>query len=119
MKKLLVISFCLFGFLFNSAGQTNVALRDTIQLLLENDKMRVTEYVSNPGKDVCGLGEHSHNAHLTILVTDASVILTTEDGKTQNFDLKAGTALWSNSETHSAVNAGDKPIKAFLIEPKE
>lgn len=118
MKKILFVAVCLLGFSFNSKSQTINLTGDTIQLLLENDKMKVTEYVSNPGKAVCGLGKHDHNPHLTILLTDATVILTTEDGKSQDIEAKAGATFWSNKETHAAINSGDKVIKAILVEPK-
>ncbi|RPI70300.1 MAG: hypothetical protein EHM47_12350 [Ignavibacteriales bacterium] len=118
MKKLLFITFCLLGFLLSAKSQTIETSNDTIKLLLENDKMIVTEYVSNPGKDMCGIGKHSHNPHLTILLTDATVLLTTEDGKSQNIEAKAGATFWSDYETHSVINTGGKVVKAFLIEPK-
>lgn len=118
MKKLLIIAICLLDFLFNAKSQTINASLDTVQLLLENDRMKVTGYVSNPGKDVCGLGEHHHNPHLTILLTDASVHLITEDGKSQDIEAKAGATFWNNEETHAVINSGDKVIKAILIEPK-
>ena len=40
------------------------------------------------------------------------------DGKTQDFNLKAGYALWSKAETHMVVNNGNKPVKVYLIEVK-
>jgi hypothetical protein len=118
MKKILFITICLLGFSLSTKCQIINVPGDTIQLLLENDKMKVTEYISNPGKDVCGLGKHDHNPHLTILLTDASVLLTTEDGKSQDVEAKAGATFWSDKETHAAINSGDKMIKAILVEPK-
>lgn len=88
-------------------------------VILENDQLKVTEYISTPGNDVCGKGKHSHPAHLSILLTDANVKLTTADGKTQDLNLKAGTAFWSEPETHMVVNNGDKPTKVYLVELKE
>jgi hypothetical protein len=119
MKKILFITICLLGYSFNIKSQIINVPRDTIRLLLENDKLKVTEYVSNPAKDVCGLGKHDHNPHLTILLTDASVMLTTEDGKSQNIEAKAGSTFWSNKEIHTAINNGDKVIRVILVEPKE
>lgn len=118
MKKILFITICLLDFSIIVKSQTINVPRDTIQLLLENDEMKVTEFVSNPGKDVCGLGKHDHNPHLTILLTDASVILTTEDGKSQDVEGKAGVTFWSNKETPAVINSGDKVIRAILVEPK-
>ena len=118
MKKILFITICLLDFSIIVKSQTINVPRDTILLLLENDKMKVTEYISNPGKDACGLGIHDHNPHLTVLLTDASVIVSTENGKSQEIEVKAGATFWSNKETHAAINSGDKVVKAILVEPK-
>ena len=91
---------------------------DTIRLAFENEKMKVTDYSSTPGNDICGIGKHSHPAHLTICVTDAVATVTTPDGKVQNVNLKAGTAFWSGPGTHIAVNSGDKPAQVYLVEMK-
>jgi quercetin dioxygenase-like cupin family protein len=80
--------------------------------------MLVTEYVSTSGKDVCGKGKHSHVPHLTIFLTDGRVKLTTIDGKTQDFDLKAGATFWSEAETHMAINNGNETAKVYLVELK-
>jgi hypothetical protein len=118
MKQLFLFAICLLGFtVYGRSQQNNIAL-NTIKMVLENDKLKVVEYASTPGKDVCGKGMHSHAPHLTIFLTDAVVKLTTTDGKVQDFDLKAGTTLWSEADTHIAVNNGSKPAKVYLIEVK-
>jgi len=80
--------------------------------------LKVVEYASTPGKDACGKGMHSHSPHLTIFLTDALIRLTTKDGKSQDFDIKAGFTLWSEAETHLAINNGSKPAKVYLVEVK-
>jgi len=74
--------------------------------------------ISNPGKDICGKGKHTHAPHLSILLTDAKVTVTALDGKTQIFGLTAGTTFWSETETHIAINSGSKIAKAYLVELK-
>lgn len=118
MKKLLLVTLCLLGISVCGRSQVLSNPSDTIQVILDNDKMIVTEYVSTPGKDVCGKGKHSHAPHLTILLTDARIKLTTDDGKTQDFDLKAGTTFWSEAETHMAINNGNEAAKVYLVEVK-
>lgn len=93
-------------------------LTDTIRVLVENDKMIVTEYVGTPGKDVCGIGEHSHKAHLTIMLTDATVKFMKDNEKPSIENLKAGDAFWSEAETHMAVNNGTKPTWLYIVELK-
>ena len=118
MKHLILSAFCLLGFCVYGNSQQAGVVKDTIRTVLENDKLKVMEYVSTPGKDACGKGLHSHAPHLTILLTDASIRLTTKDGKEQDFDLKAGSTLWSEADTHIAINNGSKPVKAYLVEIK-
>ncbi len=118
MKKLfLAISF-LFVFSICSKSQTITSAKDTIRVLFENDKMVVTEYVSTPGKDVCGIGKHSHKAHLTIMLTDATVKLMKDNEKPQTINLNAGDVFWSEAETHMVVNRGTKPTRVYIVEPK-
>jgi len=83
MKQLFLFTICFFGFAVYGKTQ-----QDAIKVILENDKLKVTEYTSTPGKDVCGKGKHTHAPHLSILLTDAIVRQTTPDGKIQDFDLK-------------------------------
>jgi hypothetical protein len=65
-----------------------------------------------------GKGKYTHAPHLSILLTDAKLTVTTPDGKTQIFDLKAGAAFWSDAETHIAINSGSKIAKAYIVELK-
>lgn len=118
MKRLFIAAFCLFGISVSGKSQALKITTDTIRVILENDQLRVTEYVSTPRKDVCGKGKHTHAPHLSILLTDARVTLITADGKTQDFDLKAGATFWSEAETHIAINNGNKPAKVYLVEVK-
>lgn len=118
MKYLLFSAVCLLGFAMPGTSQQNHITTDTVKTILENDKLKVVEYASMPGKDACGRGMHSHVPHLTIFLTDASIRLTTPGGKIQDFDLEAGFTLWSEADTHMAINNGNKPVKIYLIEPK-
>jgi hypothetical protein len=87
-------------------------------IVLDNEKMKVTEYTSIPGGDVCGEGRHSHPPHLNVLLTDAKVKVMLPDGKTLLQNVPAGTTFWSEAETHTVVNTGNTPIKAYIIESK-
>ena len=82
------------------------------RVMLENDKVRVLEYRSLPGLGVCGQGVHSHPAHLSIVMTDGKVKLTTEGGKVIAAENKAGEVFWSPAETHSVENISGRPMRA-------
>ncbi len=81
--------------------------------------MKVAEYVSSPGKDVCRKGKHSHASHLDIGITDVKGTVMTEDGKEEDFELKAGETFWNEAGTHIALNKGAKPSRLYIVEPKD
>lgn len=118
MKQVLLFSIGILGFALYGKCQQGNSLEDAIKLVFENDRLKVTEYTSTSGKDMCGKGRHSHSPHLTIFITDALARLTAPDGKMQDFDLKAGTTVWAEAETHMVINNGDKQARVYLIEVK-
>ncbi|HDS06774.1 MAG TPA: hypothetical protein ENO05_04025 [Bacteroides sp.] len=118
MKKLLLISVLLLGFAALGKSQMPVPTGDSVRVVVDNEKLHVTEFVGLPGKGVCGIGMHDHEPHLTILLTDASISVTTPDGASQDYDLKAGTSMWFESETHQAVNRGNQEVKLLLVHLK-
>lgn len=85
------------------------------KVVLENDKLKVIEYFSNPEGDVCGLGMHDHAPHLTVALTDAKVQLMMENGESQEVEVPSGASFWSEAETHSVINTGTKPTKFILV----
>lgn len=97
-------------------GQANQAPG---KVIVSNEKVTVTEFESQPGKDVCGLGTHAHPAHLTVLLTEATVTVTLPNGKTATHKLPAGTTFWSEAETHTVINSGKDIAKAQIIEYKK
>ncbi len=95
-----------------------VAPKNT-KVLLENDRVRVLEYQSKPGQGVCGIGMHSHRAHLTYVLSSYKVKATSSDGKTKEIERKAGEVFWREAETHSAENIGATEGHILIIELKE
>ena len=118
MKKIW-FTILLFGIAICGKSQSISTAVDTIRVILENEKLIVTEYLSTPGQDICGKGKHSHNPHLSIILTDARATLLSPNGKKQDFDFKAGTTFWSEAETHMVINGGAKPAKVYIVEVKE
>lgn len=100
-------------------GQSDGPKASTEKVIVNNDKMKVVEFVSIPNGNVCGEGMHHHEPHLTVVLTDAKVQVTTEEGEAQDLEVKAGTSIWFESETHSVINIGDEPAKMLLVYLKE
>ena len=89
------------------------------RVVFENEKSRVLEFISKPGMEVCGVGKHSHPAHLTVALSDAKVRVTLPDGKTIVAANKLGDVFWSEAETHAVENISGKDVRALIIEIKD
>lgn len=119
MKSLIILCAGVFGFALAANCQSHINHHsDTIKIVLENEKLKVTEYISTPGKDVCGKGKHSHAAHLTIVLTDVSAELTTSEGEVKNLSAPSGATFWSEEETHAVLNNGARGTRVLLVEVK-
>jgi hypothetical protein len=117
MKKIFLTTMTCISFVIITNGQSTEATVNS-KVVLDNAKMKVTEFTAAPGKAVCGPGKHSHAAHLTVLLTDADVTVTLPDGKTVSQKAPAGAAFWSEAETHTVVNSGKSPVRAYIVEVK-
>jgi hypothetical protein len=110
----IALTFCCF-----IIGQLLYAQSSDGKVVLDNQEVKVYEFESTPGKDVCGAGKHSHPAHLTVLLTDASITITTPDGKVSTKKFKSGSTFWSPAETHMVVNSVAGSVKCQLVEVKK
>lgn len=118
MKCLLFVSL-LFSCTI-TMGQNPVSDESGEKVIVENDKMKVVEFLSQPQSDVCGMGMHHHEPHLTVVLTDAKVKITPENGEPQEIEVKSGTSIWFDAaETHSVTNLGEEPTKMILVYLKE
>jgi beta-alanine degradation protein BauB len=104
-------------------GEVNVLKQETdvtsavpvSKILSENAKVRVVELVAKPG-DVAKL--HSHPDHVVYVVRGGMASLTS-DGKTQEIELKAGTATFFNATQHEMKNAGTTTVDLIIVEIKK
>ena|SRR5690554_6151600 len=115
------LSLCIFLFLglgptLAQMGTHNVD--GSGSLMLDNEKVEVIKYVGTPQGDVCGVGQHHHQAHLTVALTDATVLLV-ENGKEQLAEIPAGAALWFGAGTHAVINRGQADTEFLLIYLKD
>jgi hypothetical protein len=84
---------------------------------LDNDQMRVLDFVSRPGLGVCGSGVHSHPPHLSIALSDCRVRIK-EGGKDFVVESKLGDVVWFPAVTHETENLTGKDVRALIIELK-
>ncbi|MBI3550559.1 MAG: cupin domain-containing protein [Elusimicrobia bacterium] len=88
---------------------------DVYKKVFENEKVRVFEVTFKPGGKI---GMHSHPDHFAYAITDGSLKITNESGKTMDANVKAGDVMWINAESHKAENAGAGEVKLLVTELK-
>ncbi len=86
------------------------------KVLLENDRVRVVRVVTKPGEK---LEMHSHPANIVYSFTPGKARFTSADGKSEEREIKAGQAIWSEAVTHSTENIGTGKSRVLVIELKK
>ena len=72
------------------------------KVLLENDKVRVTESTFEPG----AVSRSDRKARTNYIVTDGTLERVTKDGKKTRYQRKAGTALYLEPDNDVVTNVG-------------
>jgi beta-alanine degradation protein BauB len=85
------------------------------KLLNENDKVRVLEVVSKPG-EVAKM--HHHPDHVIYALKGGKATLTS-GGKTQEMEIKTGSALFLDAQDHEMKNVGNTTIDLIVVELKK
>jgi quercetin dioxygenase-like cupin family protein len=86
---------------------------------VDNDQVRVLEYIGKPRLGVCGQGMHSHPDHVTVVLTPGKVKVTLPDGKSFVEEGKPGDVFFEPAGTHSVENIGTRETRSLLIEIKK
>jgi quercetin dioxygenase-like cupin family protein len=84
-----------------------------VKVKLENDRVRVLEYVSDPGDKE---GWHSHPAFVVYVVTGGTLRITTPDGKSSDVEFKTGEIRYRDPVTHTTENIGKTQLHAIIVE---
>jgi beta-alanine degradation protein BauB len=88
------------------------------RVALDNEHVRVLDFVGRPGMGICGDGMHSHPAHLTIVMTDWQGVASTPNTAAKPRQRKAGDVFWSEAETHKVENTGKTNSRVLIVELK-
>ena len=85
-------------------------------VLLENEHVRVVEYVIKPGeKDAW----HTHPPKASYIVSGGKLRITTEGGDSFVVEENSGNATWMGAlSRHFAENVGTTPVRIVLVEIK-
>jgi quercetin dioxygenase-like cupin family protein len=93
------------------------AAPNVYKLLMENEKVRVLDLHLKPGEKA---PMHNHpNDHVVYVTNNAKLKLIFSDGKSSEFDLKAGQTIWMEAGSHSAENIGTSPGHYIVVELKK
>ena len=88
---------------------------DLYRVVLENDRVRVLEYLDSPGDRT---STHGHPDTVMVTLTSFRRRLAA-DGREVEVELPAGQARWVSAQQHSGCNIGDTRTHALFIELKE
>lgn len=89
---------------------------ETHRVLLENAQVRAMDVRVKPREKVA---MHSHPAGILYFLSDARLKITYPDGKTDEREVKAGTAVWSEAVTHAVENVGITELHEVHTELKQ
>ena len=93
------------------------AAANAYTLLMENEKVRVLDIHLKPGEKA---PMHNHpDDHVVYVMNNARFRLTFSDGKSGEFDLKAGQVLWMEAGSHSTENIGASLGHNLVVEVKK
>lgn len=88
---------------------------DLYHLLFENDRVRVLEYVDEPGD---ATQPHSHPDSVMVTLSDFRRRLRS-GAREVDVELPAFQARWLDAQEHAGTNIGDTPTHTIFAELKE
>jgi hypothetical protein len=90
----------------------------SFRVVLENDKVRVLEFISRPGMGICGEGMHSHPARVNIVMNGWKSLASKPGSSPQAQERKDGEVFWRDAETHKVENVGKTNARVLMVELK-
>lgn len=121
-RKLLVAGL---GGLAAQFGASGAAAQDpatvmprAYRVVLDNDRVRVLEFISRPGMGICGEGMHSHPARLNIVMNGWQGVASTPNSPAKALQRNDGEVFWREAETHKVENTGKTNSRVLIVELK-
>ena len=88
----------------------------TIQVKLDNERVRVLQATLEPGAKE---QPHSHPAYVVYVIAGGKVRNHLADGKTSETEFKTGDVVYRDPLTHWAENIGPTTLRFILVELKK
>lgn len=122
MKRLLTAGVVCAALLMLTLGAGSAAAQDPVKVapklykvIFEDEHVRVLEVKGKPGEKA---PMHSHADYVVYAISGGKVKHTAPDGKTSENDMKAGSAMWVNAESHASEIVGPGELHVILVEMK-
>ena len=117
MRRIFLLSFFVLGLAVPSVLAQDPVKVDSnhYKVEFENAQVRVLRIKYGPHeKSVM----HRHQNAVAIFVTDANGRFTFPNGKTQDFNSKAGATQWTPAGLHLPENTSDQSFEVIVVELK-
>ena len=112
----LAVCFAAAGALYAQDKGKDKAVKSTVvtKVLLENDKIRITETTFKPGD----ISVSDRKARANYVVKGGTLERTKKDGKKLTYERKTGTAIWQEADSDIVRNIGKGEYVVLTITPK-
>jgi len=88
---------------------------EVYSIVFENDRVRVLDVTGVPGV-VSPM--HSHPDSVMYALNDAMIVVTTDQGDSDEFQIAGGATFWNPATTHSVENVGTDTVRFIRVELK-
>ena len=88
---------------------------EVYRTIFENDRVRVLDVTGVPGV-VSPM--HSHPDSVMHALNNATIVVTTDEGDSDEVQIPAGATFWTAATTHSVENVGDDTVRFIRVELK-
>jgi len=85
------------------------------EVLFENNRVRVLDVTGEPG---ASSPLHSHPDSVMYAASDASIVITSEEGESNKVEVPAGVTFWSPASNHAVENVGTRSVHFIRVELK-
>ena len=99
----------------NQKSDPLVIAKNVYSFINENDRVRVLKVTFKPG-DTAKM--HHHPQHIVYVLKSGKLKLVSE-GKTQELDMKEGSAVFLDAQNHEATNTGNSILELLVVELKK
>lgn len=99
----------------NQKSDPLVIANNVYTFINENDRARVLKVTFKPGETA---KMHHHPQHIVYVLKGGKLKLVSE-GKTQELDMKEGSAVFLDAQNHEATNPGNTVLELLVVELKQ